>query len=384
MTTLLTRLINRLTPLEGETLQAFLLALDPPMENLEALRARCKGDESFIQQVCSVNPRLFAYSTYELMAQFGLTKAECQRWTESQRLTVVEYQPYQRGDRHFVRAIYDAYALHQLTPKQLTQWRQMDRLQLEQERQSMVQTNLQLGKDKVQTLDELKETLKELVSNWNGLEPKLGDVFDLAFWTFQTAQWADYYQAKLARATKKRGTYQQQAEVWSEIKEQALRLLATHPLTTVEWVESTGQNPDRVVAYCADHRWEYQQFDRHWKSEFGDSTGDYFHLNRNKILACPHCQTSRYSNQEVKWQLGLKDERVPDFKFNFQLPYEKGVGSLDVMRPYTRTTTSKPEQAKVPDFLSVETKDKPLFSKNQVKKEIRRAVSFFQSKQKAR
>lgn len=285
------------------------------------LKEKLQADPGKIIEIYKEYRDSLAAAPYEVESILNCTPTERKKWTALARLPVLPWTKNVKVPGNWIDCpVYDRYALAQISPDDLENWRGEDNAV---KRANRIAGSLKAKKTKQKNdmvRDVFKNEWQRNVKTWDEIGPVLSAVFQLAYWTMWISRWAKVYKLKQKRYRSITLTSLYRSEKFKYLsadfyydKEKALELLMKSPfaLTSVYIPEDPHKH---FINICSKHfgKYEMYEMDRDEKIEF--------YLSFEELKSCPECCYKMTEHYYSLVHVAISDPRV-DFKFSFHIPY---------------------------------------------------------------
>lgn len=280
------------------------------------------------------NAVAFGLHPTQLEEILGCSKTERKRWTEEERLPVLCYEDFKYGSY----PVYDLLGTIALLD-QISCWREEHENNKAQRRKQAAKAAQETRRKRKEEREEKLEDLQKAKQRWG----KFAEEFALAYWAVIAEQLSQFYQEKTGRAKTKGEEYRVVAKELDDLKVSAIALLATSPITSLNFCFHSDYPPDVV--------WHQQGWTAYFEANPGKHQFRGFYVCQLQVSEIPE-----------KALFLIKSEQRDRYSF----PCCEDLEPIDIENPQVNATFWRDETP---------INEGTLFTPQQVKQEINRCFA---------
>jgi len=288
---------------------------------LKESRKRLKDNEILYEKLYTKYRDNFSLCTQEVEEILECSKTERQRWTKDGKLTVCYTEPFTKYGKDLSVPHYDFISIYE-AKKHIKKWRK----EYEEEKKQNIKQGIENAKETKeknnQKRQEFKKEFKSTLVSWYKNDYLLGSTYELAYWTVWISRWAKENHLKAINAKKActQENYLKNEKELYDLKSKAFNILVKTPFAKLSFYQPDC--PDKVSnIHLCDYHYNDWCFQRGYDYM---SIHEYFAYNSEEVLKCNNCSVTIEENYYSLYYLEIADDRVPDYKFSFHLPYPIG------------------------------------------------------------
>ena len=224
---------------------------------------------------------------------------EVKRWTDEDKLFIVDYQRTKSAGKTHLYPVFDASAILSIDPNKIEEWRT--------EYKNKLYNNHRTNKPKNTAL---KSVIDEYLKDTDTRTKK---IYELALWTYWIDYWHTTYINKLHRISLQTEKYQEKANNYLKCIIKAFKKFQE---LGIDIKLSQPRHPDKVyIEFCP----------KHWQEILDNNENsldniDLYYKNPDMYDKCPDCIKNIEKNYHSLYFVEINFEDLP-ISFCFTLPY---------------------------------------------------------------
>lgn len=265
-----------------------------------------------------------ALSPAALEEVLGCTKTERLRWQKEGKLKIVGYDSFKYGEF----PLFSLYQVsEQITPETLDKWREEHKALVVKNRAGQAEKSAATRRKRDAEKEKIMGDLKEMKSQWYGVDCFLSATFELAYWTVWMSRLAKTYQlkAQVGRHSNVEKYLQQSSDCY-EMKNKAVFALAKSPYSTISFYRPE-EHYKETLYFCDEHMEMFREERPFY--DYGEfNKWDFYYGHKKEINKCPRCIHEKENDYYSLYYLKVHNEKFPDTHFSFHTPYGIGLHVL--------------------------------------------------------
>lgn len=342
-------------------------------ELLTKLMETAKGDHIAIKRIYHQFATELAHHPSYVEKYLKITKTERLRWTEQDKLNVIEHSTFHKWGNTLSYPVYDAFQIKTLSQKQIEKWRTEHKRKVEQNRKKATLKAIQTREHNKRLQRSFYENeWKSMLKQWFIMDGKLGSTFQLAYWTTWISRWAKEYQLKSRNARTKRMEYEEKKQLFYEMKNESLQRLVLSPYSSISFYQP--EHPDKIMYlhFCPQH-FDFWCIEREFDYI---SKWDFYRSDPYEIDECSECIVEIEDDYYSLFFIAVHSDDLSVFRFSFHTPFPIGQHFLPLKE--TLPKVSHQEQEGIFRFgRTLIDDEKIIFSEKEVVKHFKEAMQRF-------